>query len=1451
MNNFNIPSNQNNFSRLSTFVFWGLISFCLFFINSPVFAQLTGTSCSNPKIQQVDSFCVLDFNSVLANQSDYWISFTATSKRIQFNTSVNGVSPNITSIELIQGSCTNLQTLEIDSVYTIGDSISFDTNLDIGQTYLLKFNLSSTFSSSFDACLTQKSLQNGIFIFTDQNGNTQTCSWTDFVPNSILDGDSVWGQMYHCDLNFCVTDTVCVTLLINNVDSVPIFTADFDFVYAFGNQFNSINYNSNFTEACFTFNSTGVTTVYAANGYSSNTGNSLVFPYTNVFSNNNGSGTVWGWSGDCEYYMDLNVFDETPPGTYNTNSTICSNEVVSLTAYPGTTLTDLEVNGVGQQLSDSTQWSTSFGSPGTYVISYTVEGLCKPATYVDTVIVIDSTYISVTIDGCNQATFNLQTCIDYDQILFYDGINSSSVIIPINGFYSWTVNYSGITLPVNWTLNCLDQLVPTLPTLSVVYSESQTIQPVTPNPIYTDAPTHLCDLTEGGISIVSPIGLSNLVWTTSPSTATFSGQGTTTIFPDSWSVTADDITVSVSASDSNGCFYSTSFILKVCCEPDTVGIEYFEGIYTYDGSHSMAYQLPSGYYNGPTQSIIIDLPIPVNSSISTMYSAPTTLTQFVIDNPGVYDSQNSIISTSEWLFFNNDLIIDRDVTFSYCHFMRFAPGARMIIQPNVTVNIIRSTLAPKCYEMWGGIDLSDETQQLILNDVSVIGAISGIYSSNGAYYQVSNSRFIDNYHGIKVTDYSLYPTLSTVISSYFGDVKDQPLLPPYQLENQPVAGVYIEDIFSITVGTSSETGNLFHNHQKGIQSLRSSVTSLKNNFHNIRHIPSDPIQNEGDKYCALYSSNSTSPLYAFQNFTLIVGGTALDRNNFLNCEFGVSSKKAMNLTAKFNFFKNCLLRGISAEENRMKSILIESNEINSTNSNAWGIYVKNYSNGVATITSNKINTNNVNFSNINRFAAGIYVASVQPTVPQSTLIRANIIHNCLYGIWMLNISNGVIDYNTVKINLSDAQINTLSQNYAPFRGIHVQNSIKAQIINNKVSRTLGTGNGVINDNLQAIRLELSPGARVKQNIMEHTAVGFYAFGSSLGSRIECNQMYYTRNGFYLNDADLSDQGAPIGVNNLNGFDAHNEWYYAFGDRTDGSSSLTNYYHGQNGSLYSIPSSTLNNYWNDIVLTSNPPNNCAQSKDSSILVMSPEERTRELESIVENTIQYDTLDYQQKYYLNLATYSRLESDTSLLIMNTPDDSIYIDYYQTHNTQNTPCKLVHDVQLAMADGDYETALLLNNQLMLSCNLYATNKSVQELWSQRKLDSLDFTSLDSITLLDIACLNPLEFGSGVYQARAMMDWDGFCVFVNKSIQLSHGRQETMTNLSVIYPNPSKSEISIESIETIDLVSIYDSRGVLIKSLTTGNDNKLNVYLLPGVYTIHLMLSNGKLESHKVVIL
>ncbi len=110
----------------------------------------------------------------------------------------------------------------------------------------------------------------------------------------------------------------------------------------------------------------------------------------------------------------------------------------------------------------------------------------------------------------------------------------------------------------------------------------------------------------------------------------------------------------------------------------------------------------------------------------------------------------------------------------------------------------------------------------------------------------------------------------------------------------------------------------------------------------------------------------------------------------------------------------------------------------------------------------------------------------------------------------------------------------------------------------------------------------------------------------------------------------------------------------------------------------------------------------------------------------------------------------------------------------------------------------------------------------------------------------------GSAVYQARAILDWDGFCEQnENKSVQVLANDYEVSFSRSTIYPNPSNGSFTIESTELMKLIIIYDLKGVKLVEYTAHNTLEIiNSNLKTGVYLIKVHLANGGIESHKISI-
>ena len=110
----------------------------------------------------------------------------------------------------------------------------------------------------------------------------------------------------------------------------------------------------------------------------------------------------------------------------------------------------------------------------------------------------------------------------------------------------------------------------------------------------------------------------------------------------------------------------------------------------------------------------------------------------------------------------------------------------------------------------------------------------------------------------------------------------------------------------------------------------------------------------------------------------------------------------------------------------------------------------------------------------------------------------------------------------------------------------------------------------------------------------------------------------------------------------------------------------------------------------------------------------------------------------------------------------------------------------------------------------------------------------------------------GSAVYQARAILDWDGFCEQnSNKSSQSMMDENTVNKKSSTVYPNPSNGKFKIESTEMMQLVTIYDLKGLKLGEYPVETmliDIVSN--LKTGIYILKVSFENDQFETHKISI-
>lgn len=125
-----------------------------------------------------------------------------------------------------------------------------------------------------------------------------------------------------------------------------------------------------------------------------------------------------------------------------------------------------------------------------------------------------------------------------------------------------------------------------------------------------------------------------------------------------------------------------------------------------------------------------------------------------------------------------------------------------------------------------------------------------------------------------------------------------------------------------------------------------------------------------------------------------------------------------------------------------------------------------------------------------------------------------------------------------------------------------------------------------------------------------------------------------------------------------------------------------------------------------------------------------------------------------------------------------------------------------------------------------------------------------MDTTFLMDIACLDPMVFGSRVYQARAILDWDGECEFIGKTSTAVDSNFENKDNQIQLFPNPSNGTVNIKGAEMIEKVVVCNIDGVILHNIGWESQFEINLKESAGLYIFILYLRDGTIENHKIII-
>jgi hypothetical protein len=347
----------------------------------------------------------------------------------------------------------------------------------------------------------------------------------------------------------------------------------------------------------------------------------------------------------------------------------------------------------------------------------------------------------------------------------------------------------------------------------------------------------------------------------------------------------------------------------------------------------------------------------------------------------------------------------------------FGPNGRIIVPPTITLNIDNCYLHG-CSEMWNGIFVNGNLLNPNLNITGSIiedadTAIHFMHTATGLHLE--NNIFNKNYVDVYTSGLSNFPQTQNFINNTFDCdngvatatyTPNGLRIPRNGMRSAIAIKAWAADIapppvsISLTVGSNSNNGNKFYNHDFGILTTNINLNANFNTFKNINDNSVNTYSLATPKGTNIQCDNTyAANLNAIiEENTFNNGSTAIDIRNGVNARI-----QRNNIYTMSNF-------GIVFLANNNKSFRIMANIIDNA---SWvGIYGLNNPNSTILIGLDSI----FNSSNA-LFRTGIALDEItSPTAyGYNSLISNNYIHNLQYGITNTSVLEPNIYSNEINI----------------------------------------------------------------------------------------------------------------------------------------------------------------------------------------------------------------------------------------------------------------------------------------------------------------------------------------------------------------------------------------------------------------------------------------------------
>ncbi|MEI6823209.1 MAG: T9SS type A sorting domain-containing protein [Bacteroidota bacterium] len=804
----------------------------------------------------------------------------------------------------------------------------------------------------------------------------------------------------------------------------------------------------------------------------------------------------------------------------------------------------------------------------------------------------------------------------------------------------------------------------------------------------------------------------------------------------------------------------------------------------------------------------------------------------------------SIFTTNDKIYINGIFTIDQNISFDGCPNIVMGPNAKIVVNQNRYISITNSHIYG-CECLWDGIYVQDPTELVILSNTIVQDAKNAVVSINdGNFHICCNTVFVNNIIGIWVKDYNsesnstAIPHQGYVSSTYFEYNSSIPMFYDY---SQNMIGVLVNEVYQLTIGDKTHPllTNFFRNLKYGIKTTDSDVNIYNNNFDHIGITSSNPPSYSGSytkpDEAAIFSAKRTyihygrPPYLYFTNQINIGDNSGTIQNEFSECNIGVFG---LNIKPDIenNLFKLQRYTGIHLKD--CKDGVTIRNNVFEMHEDYWAL--NNLYNSTMIVefpTASLTNALDIYDNTINETRTGINLSNC-----------GNISTTC-------NIHDNFINFGTVKIKLNYIGIKSKSGSYE-------------NIINNSIS--YGSTPTINNQSsLRGIELQSVTNSYIRRNNMNSLGTGMSVTGTSTATQFWCNHFNSCWYGICLFGV-ISSQTYPgneatdnfwIDLDYPNSYDYRVTGQYLISGQSIywRHQGITNI--GNNYSPYIVyPDNPL---YSSIIAFQNSAEGNACGSNKSSTSIAPTDRTDLLQNIVLDSLVYDTLSAENKYFAKTFTYRLLDDNPAYLNLGTTDDSIYQNFYDT--TKVTNIGKLYEVDKLILNIDYDKADSLNS-LLTGINLIETNQIEVNRIYLTKLLFDTISSVDSLSLVNIAYQSTFTGGKGVYGARVILgiDIDTLDNILPKSlIHQDINKKMTGTSDIKVYPNPANNMLYIEfdnMTDGIAKVEFFDMTGKLHYSTSINTTLKLQTLNISsikvGIYYLRISTTT-KINNQKLVII